>query len=168
MKRITLLSILAGIVFASPLFGTTALIPPISDKTILGVWEAFHEGDVSVWRLDIHPAKPSLLACTTSYGRNWLFALDHITIIRGVVTMQFKEVRGDAVIKLSGQGRASENGTRGYFNVELARTEDPRNVWRLTFTKSPPHAETFIASLSRLSRSAAKAIENGRNTSRSK
>ena len=161
MKRKTV-SFLALLVFARVGFATKDRHPPVTEETLIGVWEAISERDTRVYRMEINREGDSFLAYAVPHGWSWVCKLVKKEVKDGEVFLEFKSLKKKSrVIRIKGEGVAGRDGARdeGVIVAELVMNPDqePPNVWKLRFIKAP-HIEELYG----LSKSAEKAIEKAK------
>lgn len=154
--------VLAVFVLVQVAHATKDRHPPITNETLVGVWEAISERDIRVFRMEINKEGDSFLVFALPRGRTVVYKLSKREVKDGEVLLEFTAIKKSSnVILIKGKGVAGHDGLRdeGVIDAELIMNPDqePPNVWKLRFIKAP-----HIDLLYELAVSARKAVERAK------
>ena len=162
------------------LFGSTAEAtvepcPLVTERSILGVWEAVYTADtVRVFRLELNEKGPSLLSQGLPFRKTFVSALKEKTIADGKINLLFKNqlkpvrtivkgkeytTKGEELIIGTGRVCESKGVGSGALDVTLLMepdSPDPKK-WELRFIRSEGRELTdWLREMSDLAKDAAK------------
>jgi hypothetical protein len=137
-------------------------LPPVNERSILGIWEAISEEDLRVFRLHFFQADAAFLAVAIPNLNPMLFRLHTQAIVNGRCDFVFREVQGNYEIRIEAKGVAGDGTGHLAGKLVMKLTPPPDSSWSVRFIKLAD--EPYIEQVHRLSQAAKEAISKARLT----
>ena len=137
---------------------------PVTEKTLIGTWEAVSDDKSHVFRMEIRDRGPSLLASAGRDGQSAVYKLQKKVINNGKLFMVFSEtgIRAGSV-QLVGDGTVTADGGKeeGVINASLVVSSGKRPVTmeKVIFFQGPYLEDVYkmsVAARDALAKSAAR------------
>ncbi|HAK59303.1 MAG TPA: hypothetical protein DCO77_02820 [Nitrospiraceae bacterium] len=132
---------------------------PITEKTLIGTWEAVSDDKSHVFRMEIRDRGPSLLVSAGRDGKSPVYKLQKKVINNGKLFMVFSETGNRAgSVQLVGDGTAAgdDGKDEGVINASLVVSSGkrPGTMEKVTFFKGP-----YLEDVGKMSVAARDALE---------
>jgi len=143
-----------------PVFASVAPLPPITNDTLIGAWEAVGERNKSVYRIEINKEGDSFLSYSSHGFKYRLYKLIKKDLRRGKIFLEFKEVNGhQTIIHFIGEGVAGERDGRGLIKADLIFNPDRTPLYKIIWNTSELRFLKGGSDIKRLSELAQEAEE---------
>lgn len=143
-------------------FATSDPLPPVNDRSIIGVWEAISETDLRVFRMQFFSNGRALLAIALPNLEPIRFRLDSKTITEGRYNFVFRQEQGKYEIRMQGAGVADEGFGQLSGQLVMKLDPPPDSTWSLKFIKM--REQPYIEQIYGLSQAAKRAISKAPTT----